>query len=568
MFDRDIHSASVSIYKDEAFPLISACGQGGAWVSAGRGGSLDTKGLRLLQELTDAELELIRVDIGALGPDRVGREYVAVTAADGAVLHGTLTRPQEVNPRPVIVIRTPYGRSELDGAAAYLSSRGYAVLVQDTRSATSYFSEAGDGRSTADWATSQSWCDGTLLLAGFSYLGFTAWATASTRPPALRAMSIAEYSTDRVSAWYPGGALTLDLALSWSLQNEANSSEPHPPADAFDVLPLGDAGEAAAGGPLPFFRERLMHGADSSHWAPLDYSSTAEDAGIPVLLFDGWYDYQRIPLFQDFERLGRMGAPRRLVFGPWTHNPIEMTRYLDETLTWFDLHAKGMGTAPAEASLYDTGARGWVEFDRWPANPPQQVFHATPNRLLSVEPVEGSTFIGWAYDPDDPTPAVGLTAFGGLEVGGPQDNRTLLDRSDTVVFTADPLAEDLDAVGRVRVRSTVRSDAPSTDFFVRLLDVTADGVAANVCDAICRVTDPQLSSSNGVVVELDLGPIAHRFLAGHRPAVLVASGAYPYYDRNLGFGDPLLTAVRRRIAHPSVCIGGTDGLSITLTLRQ
>jgi len=47
----------------------------------------------------------------------------------------------------------------------------------------SYFAEAPDGRATADWIAEQTWFDGRLGSYGASYMGFTQWALASTRPP-------------------------------------------------------------------------------------------------------------------------------------------------------------------------------------------------------------------------------------------------------------------------------------------------------------------------------------------------------------------------------------------------
>ena len=40
-----------------------------------------------------------------------------------------------------------------------------------------------------------------------------------------------------------------------------------------------------------------------------------------------------------------------------------------------------------------------------------------------------------------------------------------------------------------------------------------------------------------------LWPIGHRFAAGHRLRVQVASGSHPVYARNLGTGEPAATAV-------------------------
>ena len=74
------------------------------------------------------------------------------------------------------------------------AARGYRYLIQACRGTDgsggshSYFAEAPDGRATADWIAEQPWFDGRLGSYGASYMGFTQWALASTRPPHLQAM--------------------------------------------------------------------------------------------------------------------------------------------------------------------------------------------------------------------------------------------------------------------------------------------------------------------------------------------------------------------------------------------
>jgi predicted acyl esterase len=43
-------------------------------------------------------------------------------------------------------------------------------------------------------------------------------------------------------------------------------------------------------------------------------------------------------------------------------------------------------------------------------------------------------------------------------------------------------------------------------------------------------------------VDLDFWPTANRFVTGHAIRLLVASGAFPRVDRNLGGGEPIAAA--------------------------
>jgi hypothetical protein len=154
--------------------------------------------------------------------------------------------------------------------------------------------------------------------------------------------------------------------------------------------------------------------------------------------------------------------------------------------------------------------------------------------------------------------------FGGLDVGGALDNRELAARADVRIFTSAALDEPLDTLGRVTATARFFSDAASADLFIRVLDVEPDGRSLNVCEGIIRFTGPELAS--GCAVELDLGPVAHVFGKGHSIQLMVSSGAHPFFARNLGTGEPALTATRIVIARQAVNVGGGDGLRVSLPL--
>jgi putative CocE/NonD family hydrolase len=148
---------------------------------------------------------------------------VAVAAADGTPLLADLYQARTQDPQPTVLIRSPYGRRGYHGLAARMfAERGYHVLVQSTRGTSGsggtidFDAEAGDGRATADWITGQPWSNGELGTFGSSYLSFTQYALASTRPPQLKAMAIAVWGADRRAGYYPGGSFALDRALSWT----------------------------------------------------------------------------------------------------------------------------------------------------------------------------------------------------------------------------------------------------------------------------------------------------------------------------------------------------------------
>ena len=163
----------------------------------------------------------------------------------------------------------------------------------------SYFAEAPDGRATADWIAEQTWFDGRLGSYGASYMGFTQWALASTRPPHLQAMAVALSTSVRKFSWYPGDSLALEVIIPWDLGavmfNKPTSTaivdDVTPEAverrmaelqAGFDHLPLGDVIRHLTGEDLPLYHDQLAHGGrDDPFWAAVDFRGHAPRLGHP-----------------------------------------------------------------------------------------------------------------------------------------------------------------------------------------------------------------------------------------------------------------------------------------------
>jgi predicted acyl esterase len=180
-------------------------------------------------------------------------------------------------------MRTPYGRRRFYGGLARLiAERGYHVVCQSIRGTfgsggvIDVDAEAADGRATADWMVAQPWSNGEMGGYGASYLSLTQWALAATRPPQLKAMAIEVMAAQRHGPYYPGGAFSLDRALTWTylVSNQERSRLAGMRAGqalrpAFRHLPLGTADVAAVGHQVPFYRAWLEHdAAGDPYWAP------------------------------------------------------------------------------------------------------------------------------------------------------------------------------------------------------------------------------------------------------------------------------------------------------------
>ena len=133
---------------------------------------------------------------------------------------------------------------------------------------------------------------------------------------------------------------------------------------------------------------------------------------------------------------------------------------------------------------------------------------------------------------------------------GPADNRRLEARPDVLTFTGDPQPADLEVIGPVRVRLYVQASVAYIDLHARLCDVTPRGRSINISDGIVRLTDAAPGTPHPV--ELDLWPVAHAFLRGHRIRLQVSGGAHPRYGRNLGTAEPFATSTRLQASDRTV----------------
>lgn len=500
---------------------------------------------------------------------------VKVTVSDGTVLLANVYHPVGVGDAPTILERTPYGRANFASAMGpEFAARGYRYVLQACRGTDgsggthSYFAEAQDGRDTADWIADRTWFNGSLGTFGASYMGFTQWALAATKPPYLKAMAVALSTSVRSYSWYPGGSLALEVIIPWDV-GATQFNKPFTPITdvspegierrmaelraGFDHLPLGEVIHKLTGVDLQLYRDQLEHGGiDDPFWEPVSFRRSLGEWTVPTLLVDGWHDYPLPGVLEDYAVLKQSPAPVRLRIGAGGHlgggGEGGMT---DAPLDWFDTWLLGreglLEPDPVRIHVQGEGG-GYRDLPDWPppSEPTRWYLHAG-GRLAPTPPAAASQPDRYRYDPADPTPAVGGI---GMLTGGATDNRALEARPDVVVYTSDELDEPLEAIGPVHAVLCVESSLDHTDFFVRLCDVHPDGRSINVCDGLQRFDPASIRrAADGTFrADVSMWPVGHRFAAGHRLRIQVSSGAHPVYARNLGTGEPPATATVTRVA--------------------
>lgn len=518
---------------------------------------------------------------------------------DDVLLRADVYRPPGAVRSPAILVRTPYDKSHhrTRPFVAKALERGYAVVVQDVRGRyasdgrfDAYRHEGRDGHDTIEHVASQAWCDGQVGMSGLSYPGAVQWLAAVEAPPHLRCIFPAMCFSSGRRFFYFNGAFDLSW-IPWSAVNiapEERRRRDLPGARdvdaaraewasvsrrAFRHVPLADL--PLLRGVADFYYAWLDHPDDGEFWAFADIESRHHRVTVPSFDFSGWHDegYGPVGAIANFVGLRAHGASAaarapRLLIGPWTHGePTEPTTKVGDrdfgagagldydrlVLDWCDAHLRGGPPLGGGAvRVFVMGANRWRESDTWPPEGlvTRAFYLRDGGRLTAQAPSAAEGASRFVYDPNDPLEDPHYDA--GL---GPHDQRAIETRPDLLVFTSEPLDDDLEVIGPIEFRLWLASSAPDTDVFARLLDVEPDGTAWNLMSPTLEVLrlryrggerEPDLLiPGQPLEVTLRLGVTANLFRRGHRIRVHVTSSFFPHLDRNPNTGRP--SAVERTL---------------------
>ncbi len=400
---------------------------------------------------------------------------VMVPMRDGVRLATDIYRParggQPLPERvPTILTRTPYGKNGSDGLGKYYASRGYVVVVQDTRGR--YESEGiwhmltddgPDGVDTANWIVAQPWSDGQIGMFGTSYVGGTQHALAMADCPHLKtvipvdAMSNLGYASMR-----NGGAFELRF-WNWiySIGGPSGSRQARDPGTAQVLKEMMDNRRQylltlplrAGTTPLkliPEYEEWLVeamrHGANDQFWEQNNITDHAERyRDMPVYLVGGWYDSWGGNTTANFRTLSqRIKGPVYLIMGPWTHGGQGSSAHgqvsfgtdaaiadpMAWRLEWYDHWLKGRANSvgrdapfatPVRIFVMGSGDGGkaadgrinhggfWRDEQEWPLARTQYTnYYLQAGGKLSTErPASDRSATSFEFDPRHPVPTIG-----------------------------------------------------------------------------------------------------------------------------------------------------------------
>ncbi len=542
-------------------------------------------------------------------------ERAQMLTSDGAKLVAEVYRPVHTAHSPTVLVRIPFTKSLKNQLFANLfgrawAERGYTVVIQGTRgrydSSGKFYPltfERKDGTETLQWLEKQSWFNGQIVTWGGSTFGHTQWAICDRKSPGPLAMNVYLSSTDFYDMFYPGGAFSLQSALSWAINSGGDKDLPDWPSvdkivRAAKPLPLVEADRRATGHEISFFRDWALHRTRDSYWETVDGKERIRSLNAPVLLMAGWYDPFLPGQLRDFTAIGQSTNSRvrdnsRIVIGPWCHgNDVVFPEgkqdnfrasTIRDSLDWFDTmtgtsNGKGINAQTTErrttspVRIFVAGTNKWRDENEWPLARTRYTsfyLHSAgkangdadggelDTQMRSDEPAD--TYV---YDPSNPTPTAGGPVIG--KGSGIAVQNKIESRADVLIYTTPPLKADLEVTGNVALQLYVSSTASSTDFAAKLVDVYPDNKSYNVCDGIRRcsfngLTSPatKTNSNNVNEMKIELWPTSRVFKKGHRLRLEVSSSNFPRFDRNLNTGDndPLSTrtvTARQTIYHDRV----------------
>jgi uncharacterized protein len=511
-------------------------------------------------------------DYGVTSERRVG-----FTTSDGVMLLADVHHPKGLAKSPTLLSRIPFSntwwnRVRSDSISRYWAKRGYTVVVQGTRgrylSGGDFYPltpERQDGIETLQWISRQPWYDGHIAMWGGSAFGHSQWVIADQSEPDVDAFFIQIASTDFANVFHVDGAFALETSLYWALlshgevDTEVDYEELERGVAELPAIEADDRGCCD----VTFFNDWALNPPGSAYWSKIDSRDRVKETRSPALLLAGWYDPFLRTMLRDFSDLRAQPATSesRIVIGPYVHaDTIEWPGGgIDEpyrlasvapALAWYD-HQLGLTKRPlnmAPVRIYVMGDNRWRDEQEWPLARTQWTsFYLSGGGVLGeAQPTSGSSD-SFAYDPLDPVPTAGGAMLG--KRAGLKEQHAIGARKDVLSYVTAPLETPMEVTGPLKAQLWVSTDAPSTDFTVKLLDVFPDGKAYNIADGIVRRA---YASGAPTKIEVDLAATSVVFGKGHRIRVDVSSSNYPRFDRNPNTGETSVTATKTRIARQTI----------------
>lgn len=510
-------------------------------------------------------------------------------------------------PLPMLMVRTPYGAdgpaSRFPGPYRFLAADGYIFVFQDIRGRgksqgeylmnrplraagdTTGFDEASDTYDTVEWLIHNiPNNNGRVGGLGISYPGWLATMQGLSGHPAMRAVSPQAPMTDTWMGddFFHQGAFRQSYGVEYTYGMEVGDFDVGV-TDMYDwYRRIGVLSNIPRllGRSWTSWDAFVAHPSYDQYWQARATERRIDAAPVPVLTVGGWYDQEDIfgppATYGAFEKFDTAAGKNmnRIVMGPWNHGgwygpgtSLSRVQFGDSTGVWFRreveapffafyLKDRGPLDLP-EALVFEGGSNRWRRFDAWPPRTmTAKKLYVQANGRLSFDTPAGAAaaYDSYVSDPAQPVPyrprPVEVTYSRGSQWGQWQamDQRFVEGRPDVLVWSTEPLTEDVVIAGPLSAKLYASTTGTDADWVVKLIDAfpdTAEGdrrmggyqlmVAGEVMRGRYRQSfeRPQPIVANQVAeYTVQIPPQAYRFQRGHRIMVQVQSTWFPLYDRN------------------------------------
>lgn len=496
------------------------------------------------------------------------------------------------------------------GPTAEFDREGYIFVFQDVRgkfgsegtfdmmrpfnpdkSASAAPDDATDLYDTVDWLLANvEGHNGRAGQWGISADGLAAAFGLMYPHPALKAVSPQGTPAD----FYIGddvfhnGAFHLAYVFGWVAGNareKGSSPFKYSSPWAYDYflnldIPIARINQQLFDSKVPQWEEMFAHPDYDEFWQARNVSQFLKDVSVPVLNVGGWFDvedfYGSLDIYTSIERQSEENLSV-MVMGPWRHGGwygwdgdfLANVPFGSKTslhfrdkfqLPFFNYYLKDKGEwSPADFTAFDSGSHEWRSFAGWPprAGDSKSMFLASDGRLVDERPsASGTKQPEWDAYTSDPANPVPFTAEISTSAGAwwvLEDQRFVSTRPDVLVYSTEPLEEDLTLAGPIEIDMYVSTDATDMDWVIKLIDVFPEGgphpsgppadpmagyqmmVTGEIMRGRYRnsLSKPEAFGPGEVTrVRFKLQDRLHTFRQGHRLMVQIQSSWFPLFDRN------------------------------------
>nr|MDO8084993.1 CocE/NonD family hydrolase [Candidatus Sigynarchaeum springense] len=509
----------------------------------------------------------------------------------------------------IIDMATGYGF-----AVVYTDVRGTGASTGNWRNANSE-KEFSDCKEIMDWIVEQPWSDGNVISWGISYLGLTAELAGIHGHPGLKGMMpMHDYWDVLADVGAPGGVPNTRFLKEWSDlgksmdQNSIKAMAKKVPLIVLVANHVKPVDEDEDGSMVkaavkeheqnvyPFDLTKVIKyrddpidtdGTQVASMCIYNYKDKIEKSGVPYYYWGSWLDAGTADVA--ITRFLNVSNRQRAVIGDWNHGAsfrsnqffppkmkvipprdeqfIEWANFFDRCLT---------GNVPDEKAIYyyTLVEEKWKRTTTWPPEcSKMQTWYLSSGHMLTKTPPEADSGED-EYDVDFDATTGKFNRWGaGLGYRIVYPNRAKQDKK-LLVYTSQPLAEDVEITGNAIVNIYVSSTHDDGIVIAYLEDVAENGRVTYITEGLLRLihrkpaTDDMPYKSlvhfhtylrkdgmpmvKGEVAEAKFGMLATSVLVrkGHCIRVAIAGADKDSFARIPETGDQKITISRNKY-HPS-----------------